>query len=742
VKKRAAALLFVFACACTTKKEPAAASDAGVATETDAGTAAGRALLELPSQLDACVLAHDGILLDLGAPAARPLYGIEDASLEATEHDGATWARISSRTMTLRFAGPEDVDGSAAGGTSQAPKVEHAEAWVDLRARGLTAKRVTVLLNGKLVGTAPLATNEIAIRSLHASGAQLTSGTNELVLRFGGGGKAPDALAEIDWIRVGTRAAPEYAAPTYDASRTTETLGGVPRRALSLRASSFARCTTAVPKGATFDAQIGLLGKGSGDFELRVLRDRAAPISLAKVHVDDASGWKPLSIVLPEDAQGVVALELRADSAAPGARVLVADASLRAPEKTPPPRAKTARGVVLVVLGQTPASAATLPALGALASRSRVFDSHRATSTWAGASVASMLTGVLPIEHGADGDASRLASGIVTIGEAAREASISTAMFTANPTTSAAFGFSRGFQTFEPSFPGGGGGATRAIEEATTWIGAHKSERFLVVVHARGGHPPWEVPADQLKTLAPDDYSGPIEPGPHAAEILAHARHVPPTVRFNDADRKRAWALHDWAVSADDAALGRLIAALDEAGRKDDTSIIVTSDTGLATGAHVPFGDDEPLDESALESLLVFHSAGETTGAHVRVPTSSIDVATTVLGELGLSPPQSFEGEDLAFAESDDGARPIFASRSGRQLVSWMGLVAKTGEGTTELCVPALDAACASDASPLAPLASEALRKLLAGAAKKKHAPHTPPALDGATAAALTSWGR
>ncbi|HEY1959843.1 MAG TPA: sulfatase-like hydrolase/transferase [Polyangiaceae bacterium] len=725
---RAAALLLVLACACTTKKEPAAVDAGDTASATDGGAAARRAILELPSQLDSCVLGHEGILLDLGAPAARPLYGIGDGGLETTEHDGATWDRISARTFVMHFAGPSDLD--------------HAEAWVDLRVRGLTAKRVTVALNGKLVGTAPLAKNEIAIRSLHATAAQLTGGTNELVLRFGGGGKAPDALAEIDWIRVGTRAAPEYAAPTYDASRTTETLAGVPRRALSLRAPSFARCTTAVPKGATFDAQIGLLGKGSGDFELRVLRDRAAPLSIAKVHVDDASGWKPLSIALPEGAQGVVALELRVDSAAPGARVLVADASLRAPEETPAPRTKTARGVVLVVLGETPTSAATLPTLAGLASRSHVFESHSATSTWAAASVASMLTGVLPIENGADGDGSRLANGLVTIGEAAREASISTAMFTANPTTSAAFGFSRGFQTFQSFLPGSGGSATRALEEAATWIGAHESERFLVVVHARGGHPPWDVPADQLKTLAPDDYSGPIEPGPHAAEILAHARHVPPQVRFNDADRKRAWALHDWAVAAQDASLGRLLAAIDEAGHKDDTAIIVTSDTGLATGAHVPFGDDEPLDESALESVLVFHATGETTGAHTRVPTSSIDVATTVLGELGLAAPQSFEGEDLAFAESDDGARPIFASRGGRQLVSWMGLVAKTGEGPTELCVPALDAACASDASPLAPLASEAVRKLLADASKKKRAAHTPPTLDGPTAAALTAWGR
>ena len=254
--------------------------------------------------------------------------------------------------------------------------------------------------------------------------------------------------------------------------------------------------------------------------------------------------------------------------------------------------------------------------------------------------------------------------------------------------------------------------------------------------------PPWDVPADALKTLPPDSYTGPIEPGVHAAEILAHARHVPPLVRFNDADRKRAWALHDFAVSEHDAALARLLAALDDAGRRDDTAIIVASDTGMDVGAHVPFGDAEPLDDGSLTSLLVVHSAGQANASHVRVPTSAVDIATTVLAELGLSPPASFEGEDLFDAEADDGTRPLYASSGEHQLVSWMGLLLRTNATQSDLCIPALDAACGTDASPLAPLASEALRRITSEAAKAKRATHSPPTLDAKTAAALTAWGR
>jgi len=734
---------FLVACAASLaacgNKTATPTNDAGATSAIDGGVSTTRPLLlDWSAHPDACIVGHEGVLLDLGAPAAHALYGIRETSaLESTEHDGATWDRVSTHTLTFHFAGP----------VAGASDVDRAEAYVDIRIRGLAARRFSIALNGKQVGGAALTKNQTDVRSFHASTAQLTNGTNELVVHFGGLGKAPDAAAEIDWIRVGAEADPAYAAPTYD-SIATETLQGVPRRALALRAPAFVRCAIALPENATFDAQVGLLGKGSGDVEVRALRDRAAPVSLGKIHVDDASGWKSISVAVPRD--GAFAIEARVDQATQGARVLLAEAKIRAPERAKKPRAGAhdgaARNVVLVVLGQTEASAAQLPALSAIAQTGRTFDANRATSTWAAASFASMLTGVLPIEHGDLGDASALATSPITIGEAAREAGVSTALFTANPTTSAAFGFGRGFQTFQSFFPADPGGAVRVFDEASTWIGAHKSERFLLVIHARGGHPPWEVPADQLKSLEPENYTGPIEPGAHAAEILSHARHVPPLVRFNDADRKRAWALHAYALSAHDAALAKLESALDEAGVKSQTSVIVTGDVNVATGARVPFGDAErdsagAVDETALATLLVVHSAGESVASHVRAPTSSIDVATTVLGELGLAPPQSFEGEDLQDAPSDDGSRPIFSQIGSRQVVSWMGLLAKTDATQTELCVPALDAACASDASPFMPIASEAVRKLLADSAKKPAA-RAAPSIDGPTAAALTAWGR
>jgi hypothetical protein len=731
--KPARLVALALAC-CNGKGAPPPQPEAGALLQTDAGAllSAGRVLVDLPARVDQCMLSHEGVLLDLGVPAARPLYGLKElGGVEATEHDGATWDRISTHTLTFRFAGPEGEE-------------SRGETYVDLHVRDLGARRLTAALNGKVVGTTRLDKGETAIKSIHANIPLLTSGTNELVLRFGGAGRAPDAVAEIDWIRVGTVADAAYAAPTYDGVVASETLAGVPRRAVALRAPAFVRCTGAFPKHATLDLSLGLLGKGSGDVDVRIVRDRFPPVVLGTTHVDDAGGWVTRSYELPDEAQGVGALEIRVDQATAATRVLVADAKLRAPPHLPPTRARPARSLVLVVYGQIPTTATTLPGLAALAQRGTSFTHQRATSTWPAAAVASMLTGLLPAEHGIDGDGARLVDGVKTVAEAASEAGIATAMFTANPTTTAGFGFQRGFQTFEASIPGTGPGegtATGVIARAATWIGSHANERFFVVVHARGGHPPWDVPADQMRTLVPEGYSGPIEPGLHAAEILSRARHVPPLVRFNDADRQRAWALHDFAVSAHDTALARLVSALDEAGHKDDTAVLVTGDVGIDAAARVPFGDAEALDESSLSTPLVLHSAGQATSAVVSVPTSSIDVATTILAELGLSAPASFEGEDLGGAASDDGTRPIYSSTGEHLLVSWMGLSYRQTPTATSLCVPTFDPACASDASPYEPLTNEALRKLLSEAFHTRAA-HQTPNLDGKTAVALTLWGR
>jgi arylsulfatase A-like enzyme len=362
--------------------------------------------------------------------------------------------------------------------------------------------------------------------------------------------------------------------------------------------------------------------------------------------------------------------------------------------------------------------------------------------------MASMLTGLAPRSHGLEDPGARLPDGVVTVEEACRQGGVATAMFTANPTTGAAFGFDRGWDTFVSHDPLEDGPATQVFDEAAAWIEARKGNRFFVVVHARGGHPPWDATPDDLKAMPPDGYLGMIEPR-RAAEELAKVRKHPG--RFKDEDRVRAWALYDHAIDAHDEALGRLLTALRGAGHEDDTAVIVTGDVAASEAPSAPFDDSEALDEPLLATPLAIRwpPASALGGRRVDAPSTSFDLARTMLDSLGLQPPAAFEGVDLAGLAQGTAAvveRPLAATRAARFSVRWgpyvlMGL----HERETRVCDLSLDPTCIADVRATSPLALEPIQRFAVDTLSRRPAgwhARTPAVLDAHTIAALVRWGR
>jgi arylsulfatase A-like enzyme len=418
------------------------------------------------------------------------------------------------------------------------------------------------------------------------------------------------------------------------------------------------------------------------------------------------------------------------------------------------PAPSVARGVVLVVLGITPAKALgpwggahAVPELSALAAGGTTFLANRASSSLANAVVGSMLTGLSPLAHGLDDADARLPDDVVMVQEACRQGGVATAMFTANPTTSAPFGFARGWDTFVAHDPLEDAPSTRVFDDAAAWIDAHKGGRFFVVVHARGGHPPWDATPEDLRAMPPEGYFGMIDPR-RAAESMAKARKHPG--RFKEDDRVRAWALFDRAIDDHDAALGRLMAGLRAAGRDVDSAVLVTGDVAASEAPPVPFGDPETLDESLLATPLVARWPGANAAQNRRVnaPTAPADLARTVLDALGLAPPAAFEGEDLAALAQGalvPGERPLAATHAGRYSIRWGPYVLVGSHGhELRMCDLSLDPSCVADVRGTSPLALEPLRRWAfdALAPRAGRPARSPAVLDEHAAAALVRWGR
>lgn len=692
---------------------PSAASSATTASPADS-----RASIDPIASFDECVVGHDGVLLDLGEKAADRLFSSQPRpDVEDIERSGITFARVRSKAVALSyFAGAEAAD--------------EAPTYVTLRIRGGAAKNASIFVNGKPAGVVTLTKDEITSVTARSMQRLVAPGRNEILIRFGAVPKTAggEPLGEIDWVHVGSGDPdPAYAAPTRSDVSAHATLGGVSKEAIALRAPGFLRCIGWLPKSANAGVSLGIEGTGDADVEVRVLRDRQDAKVLEHTTVAAGQPWTTLSLPIeddPNETDGTLgAFEVAVTRAAKGARVLVGEPRITAPpSSTQPTTQPAAKGVILVVLGDVSLRAlrlyggqSDLPALDALAEHALVFDQNRSNTTFASGAFASMLTGRAARAIKMDVPDARLPASVVTVADAARQAGVVTGIFSANPTTQAAFGFDRSWETSVARSPEEAP-ATRVLDDAATWIEAHKADRFLAVIHARGGHPPWDATPDELKNMAPANYMGSLDPR-HAGELLARARHVPPALHLTDADRERMWALYAKSLASTDVALGNLFEAVKRAGRDDDTMIIVTSDVPVDESARVPFGEGGPPEEIALLTPLVVRPAAHgAAGSHVRHRTADLDVAKTILDALGLAPPPDFDGVDLlhtAAAGAPASGRPLLATARDKYALAWGDFILAGSAKHSLVCVASLDPACALDTRATHPIAAQALEEKL-----------------------------
>ncbi|HEY4118251.1 MAG TPA: sulfatase-like hydrolase/transferase, partial [Byssovorax sp.] len=456
---------------------------------------------------------------------------------------------------------------------------------------------------------------------------------------------------------------------------------------------------------------------------------------------------------------GLATVELVATQARRGSRVLFGDPVVLPSIDAPSPPPRPAHAVVIVVVDgverpeMPPWNAAPAPLLatfGDLAVTATVFDHHRAPTTVVPAVVASLLTGLPPREHGLVDLAARLPPSVATLATVARDASVRTAMFTGVPTTFRAFGFAEGWEKFVEFTPPSGDPAIAPIDAATAWITevAHAANepRMLAVVHARGGHPPWDVV--DATTLPPKDYTGFVDPR-RAAQTLGKMRHRRKKEPLAETDRVRIHALEQVALGGQDHAIGALVSSLKTANLWDTTLFIVTGDVSSGASDDALFGDGLPLTEQVLTLPLYVHFPGSVHAAErVKEPTEIVDLTRTVVDALGLSFARSIDARDLGrVADNPNGAAsaPQIATLGERYAARW-GSVVVSGRfpKPPAVCDLAVDPVCAFDRRDLMPVSTYAVfQRIVAAdvAARARGSVREPATLDPETLAALNVWG-
>jgi hypothetical protein len=694
--------------------------------------------------LPSCDVDHRGLLLDLGAGVLPGRIGlVVPRGIVTSEHDGASWVRVYDRTLTVSF---------------HLSKV--APLFVSLRAIGRDASRVTVSLDGFLLGTLKIGRNEVKVATTRASKLPVDAGLHELKLRFRGNKRSDtDPYGEIDWIRVGTtdELKRTYGAPTMgDVLTSSAQLGGVPHRAISLRAPGAVRCTIRVPHHGRLRTAVGMRGDGNATAAIVVRRDGEDAAILKRVDVKGGADatWNDVDVKLHQYVGQIVTIELSALKTTGTGRLMFGDPVVVVPavgsEKT-----ARARAVVVVVMDgverdELPPWRQTetphLPNLSRLAKTATVFHGHRAPSTLVSAAVASMLTGLSPRVHGLVDAGARLPASARTIAGIASEGSVRAAFFTGVPTTFEPFGFNGSWDKFVQYPPNGGRLASAPLDDAAVWLddapASADGRPLLAVLHTRGGHPPWEVKPDEARKLPPADYTGYFGPR-RAAQIIAklEGRYS----RLSDQDVERMRALFFAGLSREDQALGKLIDHLEDTGVWDSTLFIVTGD--VASGRAHLFQDAVEPNEAALTVPLYVHfPEGAHAGLRVDHPTEVYDITQTILSSLGLEPAADMLGNDLAAIASgrvDHAERIRVALTDESYSVRW-GNYALLGKANKRprLCDLNVDPTCAYDRRHDFPLVYQSLFRRYAAYDLGRPPPARDPlTLDSEVAAMLKVWG-
>ncbi len=317
------------------------------------------------------------------------------------------------------------------------------------------------------------------------------------------------------------------------------------------------------------------------------------------------------------------------------------------------------------------------PAVDELAARGVLFESCWAPRGQTRPSLAAMLSGKYPITTGLRENRLTLLEEHRTFLELLAGAGWQVGIFLANFDTErlgGSWAFRGAEQAVSGKVRGEEGPASRlerlwderTEEAALAFLGALDPARpFAAWVHFFDIHDPYNPPDGfDLYGHEPGLPEPLRAPGPEDGERLnawlasvTLGEHSP-----TPAERARVLGLYDGTVTATDARLARVLAALDRTGRRDETFVVFVSDHGEELGdRHGYYFHDSSVYPGTLRIPLVVAGPGLPAGTRVAAQVQNLDHAATVLELCGLSVPADMESLSfvgLLRGESREPTRP------------------------------------------------------------------------------------
>jgi choline-sulfatase len=525
-----------------------------------------------------------------------------------------------------------------------------------LRMKPIGTGVVTPYLNGEALAAVRFEGNDFKDYDVSVPAERVELGENRLMLRFGGttNVNGETLAAAVASIRVApatvTMAGAEYSAPRYAELRTEIAVGGVQRRALAVRTPTMLTWYLEVPPGGKLGFGVGVSGDKAKGGKARVVITPEGGQAKELFNAALTAEWRDQVLGLDDYAGKVVRIDMRAEGEVGAGRVAWSTPALLLPSKALEKPTKTAKNVVVLLIDTmrakslkpfNPQTRVKTPVLDQIAAQGAVFEACQAPENWTKPSTASLLTGLHPVTHGAKTDGAMVPKGATLLGEALKESGFATASFIANGYVSDKFGFNQGWDYYTNYIrEKKSTDAENVFKEAGDWIEQHKDERFFAYVHTIDPHVPYDPPESFLGMYMKSAYAGQVAPR-KTPDQLAEAKHTPPKINFNAADKQYLRDLYDGEVSYHDHYLGLFIERLKKLGAYDDTLFVITADHGEEFDEHGSWGHGHSVYQELLWIPYIVRLPGVIpAGKRIPQAVSTLSIFPTVLEAAGL-PAQS-----------------------------------------------------------------------------------------------------
>jgi arylsulfatase A-like enzyme len=596
-------------------------------------------LLELSHLAD---IYHHGLYIDFGGPA-RHKYTVGNW--------GSGWGRDGADgDVTFTYAGET--------GRLFFPVQEVGDRTLRFQMKPVGSHRMQVFLNGSsLEGVVLQQGAEFRTYDVRVPADRLRQGENYLLLRFGGttvvdGQNVSVAMGSIRVIEGAPGDDATFRPPQHDTLVSAVELGGVERQALAVRAPTTISYHLEVPRDGRFVFGVGAEGEGGLSARVRITPEGGSTAELFSGALTNR--WNDQAIDLSAHAGRVVRLDLEASGQGNGRVAFSAPAIMVAPPEVAA-RPGEVRNVVVLLIDTlrasklrpyNPESRVRTPVLDRIAQRGVVFEQAQSPENWTKPSVASVLTGLSPITHGAKTDEARLPQSAELVSEAFDRAGFATGSFLANGYVSDRFGFDQGWDDYNNYIrEGRSTEAADVFTQAGNFIEAHRNERFFVYIQTIDPHVPYDPPAEYLSMYDSSAYTGQVQPR-QTPDLLERAKRN--EVTFNAADRRRLEALHDGEISYHDHHLGLFLERLQQLGVGEDTLLVITSDHGEEFMEHGSYGHGHSIFQELLGVPLIFHMPGRLPeGRRVAHTVSTLNIGQTILDLTGVRGLPRAEGRSL-----------------------------------------------------------------------------------------------